>query len=101
MKFNEKGEIMPDRIEKLKVPKIFKSSDKGNIVHVIGIFRDEHDELWINTASKDNKLVNMKLTDGLRPWGEHTLSMIDIGIIPWPCKVEFGTWDGREYAEIL
>ncbi len=26
MKVNEKGEIMPDRIEELKVPKIFKAS---------------------------------------------------------------------------
>ncbi len=43
----------------------------------------------------------MKLTDGLRPWGEHSLAMVDMGIIPWPCKVEFGNWDGREYAEII
>lgn len=93
--------MTPDKIEQLKVPKIASLHDEGNVIRVIGIYIDDTG-LWINTASKDNKLVNMKLTKGLEAWGETTLHMVDIGMIPFPCDVEFGELpNGRQYAEIL
>ena len=94
--------MKPDKIEQLKVPKIKSLKQQGNIVRVIGIYKDNVGWFWINTASKDNKLVNMRLTEGLEPWGKDTLHMVDIGMIPFPCDIEFGELpDGRQYAEIL
>lgn len=93
--------MKPDKIEQLNVPKIASLHDAGNVIRVIGIYTDDSG-LWINTASKDNKLVNMKLTKGLEPWGNTTLHMVNIGMIPFPCDIEFGELpDGRQYAEIL
>jgi hypothetical protein len=93
--------MKPDRIEQLKVPKIVSLKHKGNIIRVIGIYK-EGAGFWINTASKDNKLVNMQLTKGLEAWGQTALHMVDIGMIPFPCDIEFGELpDGRQYAEIL
>jgi hypothetical protein len=97
-----KGEInmKPDRIEQLNVPKIPTTDQKGTIRRVIGIYKDP-EGIWINTATEDNKLVNMKLTKGLEAWGTTTLQMVDLGMIPFPCDIEFGEIDGRQYAEIL
>ena len=92
--------MQPDRIEQLKVPKLKSLNETGNILRVIGIYLDDTD-LWINTASEDNKLVNMKLTRGLEAWGFMALTMVDTGMIPFPCDIEFGEYDGRQYAEIL
>jgi hypothetical protein len=38
----------------------------------------------------------------LHPWAMRTLELIDVGIIPFPCDIEFGKYlDGYTYAEIL
>lgn len=98
-----KGKIImkPSRIEQLQVPKIPNTDHKGNILRVIGIYKDQ-EGIWINTASKDNELVNMKLTKGLEAWGGDALHMVDTGINLFPCDIEFGELpDGRQYAEML
>lgn len=92
--------MKPDRIEQLEVPTLKSLNETGNILRVIGIYLDDTD-LWINTASEDNKLINMKLTKGLEAWGFMALTMVDTGMIPFPCDIEFGEYDGRQYAEIL
>ena len=94
----------PHKWSTLEVPKVPTTYHKGKIVHVCGIYFDENKkEYVINTAMPNNEgIENMILPRDLHPWAKHSIKLIDMGVIPFPCEVEFGTLpDGHTYAEIL
>jgi hypothetical protein len=95
--------LEPHKWSTLKVPTVASTWHKGTILRVIGVYLDaEKKSFVINTATKDNKLENMILPKDLHPWAMRTLELIDVGIIPFPCDIEFGKrLDGFVYAEIL
>lgn len=94
----------PHKWGTLIVPNVRSTESKGLILDCCGIYYDENKKaLVLNTAMKNNKgIENLIIPESLYSWGWHTLRMVDIGLIPFPCKIEFGVLpDGHAYAEIL
>lgn len=88
----------------LNPPKIKSTNEKGKVLDCCGVYFDENkQEFVLNTAMPNNKgIENMILPESLRGWAMNTIQMVDTGLIPFPCKIEFGILpEGTAYAEIL
>ena len=98
------GYFEPHKWGTLIVPTITTTKGKGKVVHVCGVYFDENKkEYVINTAMPNNEgIENLILPESLHDWAKHSLRLIDMGVIPFPCEIEFGRLkDGHTYAEIL
>lgn len=90
--------------EVMKIPVLMNDKAEGVVHHVlsVGMAGTLTQREPIATIKNSNQeVVVYRLPEELQGWVEQSMDMSMQGIKPFPTDIEFGTLNGRTYAEML